>query len=145
MVRQIGKSPPRYAFALNPFNDFSFSRCPECKRTMNMRKFALFVHVDGWGPLSLRKTSRYCPQCELIIVRQKDLEEELCIFFDQHSPELIGNEYFVIGTLPLKAWREGLRGVKYDLEQIVEHVSDFKKHLELKVDRGGWRYEKTSH
>lgn len=94
--------------------------------------------------MSLGKTARYCPRCELIIVRQKDLEEELCIFFDQYSPDLIGNDYFVLGTLPLKAWKEGLRGVKYDLEQIVEHVSDFKKHLELKMERGGWRYEKAS-
>ena len=143
-VRQIGKLSPRYAFALNPFSDVSFSRCPECKKAMNMRKFALFIHVEGWGPLSLGKTARYCTRCELIVVRRKDLEEELCIFFDQHSPELIGNDYFVLGTIPLKAWKEGLRGGKYDLEQIVEHVSDFKKHLELKVDRGGWHYENSS-
>ena len=145
MVRPIGKLPPRYAFALNPLSDFAFSRCPQCKKTMHLRKFALFIHVEGWGPLSLRKTSRYCTQCELIIVRQKDLEEELCVFFDQHSPTLIGNDYFVLGTLPIKAWKEGLDGMKFNIEQILAHVSDFKKHLELKVARGGWRYEKTSY
>src|SRR3990167_5784321 len=135
-VRQIGKLSQRYAFALNPFSDCAFSRCPKCKKTMNLRKFALFIHVEGWGPLSLRKTSRYCPQCELIIVHQKDLEEKLCVFFDQHAPKLVGNDYFVLGTLSIKAWKEGSGGMKLSLAQILEHVSDFKEHLELKVDRG---------
>ena len=143
-IRRVGKLSPRYAFALNPFKDARFSHCPKCKGVMNMRKFALFIHVDGWGPLSLGKTSRYCPRCELMIVHQDELEEQLCNFFDQYSPELIGNDYFVLGTVRLKAWKEGLRGTKLNLEQISERVSDFKKYVELKVDRGGWHYENPS-
>ncbi|MCK4625714.1 MAG: hypothetical protein KAV00_10415 [Phycisphaerae bacterium] len=135
---QIGKLPPRYSFALNPYRDTRFSKCPKCKRLTNARKFPLFVHVDGWGPLSLGKTCRYCPRCEFIIVHQDELEEQLSHFFEQHCPDLVGNDYLVLGTVRLKAWKEGLQGKECSLDQILEHVSDFKEFLKVEVDYGGW-------
>ncbi len=32
--------------------------CPT--RTPTLRKFALLIHVDKWGPMVLGKTCRYC-------------------------------------------------------------------------------------
>ena len=137
-TERVGKLPPRYSFALNPHRDMRCSRCPKCKRTMNARKFPFFVHVDGWGPLSLGKTCRYCPRCELIIVHQDELEEQLACFFEQHCPDMLGNDYLVLGTVRLKAWKDGLGGKESSLDQLLEHVSDFEKVLELEVERGGW-------
>ena len=54
------------------------------------------------------------------------------------SPDLIGNDYFVLGTVRLKAWKDGLQGKKDDLDQMMEHVSDFKENLKLEMDPGGW-------
>jgi len=137
--RHIGKLPPRYSFALNPYRDARFSKCPRCNRIMNMRKFPLFIHIDGWGPFTLGKTCRYCPRCEFIIVHQDELEQQLSYFFEQHCPELAGNDYLVLGTAGLKAWKKGLRGKGHSLEHMLEHVSDFKEVLKLEVDYGGWR------
>lgn len=136
--KQVGELPPRYSFALNPHKDIRFSKCPKCKRAMNSRKFPLFVHVDGWGPLSLGKTCRYCPRCEFIIAHQDELEGQLAHFFGQYRPDLVGNDYLVLGTVRLKAWKEGLRGKEWRLGQILEYVSDFKKVFKLEVDYGGW-------
>ena len=135
---QIGKLPPQYSFALNPHKDARVSKCPRCRRLTNGRKFSLLIHVDGWGPLALGKTCRYCPRCEFIIAHQDELEEELCRFFEKHSPELIGSDYFVLGTVQLKAWKDGLQGKISDLDQILEHVADFRKLLKLEMDPGGW-------
>ena len=105
---------------------------------MNARKFPLLVHVDGWGPLSLGKTCRYCPRCEFIITHQDELEEQLSHFFGQYCPGLVGNDYMVLGTVRLKAWKAGLAGKQCTLDQTLEHVSDFKKVFKLEVDYGGW-------
>ena len=136
--KQIGKLPPRYFFALNPYKDTRVSRCPRCDRLTNARKFPLLIHVDGWGPFALGKTCRYCPRCEFIIAHQDELEEQLSHFFEQHCPDLIGNDYLVLGTVRLKAWKDGLRGRKGDLGQMLEHISDFKEYLKLEMDPGGW-------
>ena len=136
--KRIGKLPPRYSFALNPHKDTRVSKCPRCSRLTNARKFPLFIHVDDWGPIVLGKTCRYCPRCEFIIVHQDELERELARFFEQHGPDPIGNDYFVLGTVSLKAWKDGLQGKKGDLDHMLEHFSDFKKRLKLEMERGGW-------
>lgn len=136
--KQIGSLPPRYTFALNPYNDTRFSQCPMCHGTMNMRKFALFIHVDGREPLSLGKTCRYCPQCEFIITHQNDLERELCICFERLSPEVIGRKYFVLGTVTLPIWKKGLFVKRTALQATLEHVAQFKAHRTLAVSSGGW-------
>ena len=135
---QIGKLAPRYTFALNPHKDTRVSKCPRCSRLTNARKFPLLIHVDDWGPIVLGKTCRYCPRCEFIIAHQDELEEQLSYFFEQHNPDMIGNDYFVLGTVRLKAWKDGLQGKKGDLDQMLEHVSDFKEYLKLEMEPGGW-------
>lgn len=135
---QIGKLPPCYTFALNPYTDTRVSKCPRCSRLTNARKFPLFIHVHDWGPLILGKTCRYCPRCEFIIAHQDELEEQLSYFFEQHGPDLIGNDYFVLGTVRLKAWKDGLHGKKDDWDQMLEHISDFKENLKLEMEHGGW-------
>ena len=112
---------------------------------MNRRKFPLFIHIDGWGPLSLGKTCRYCPRCEFIIAHQDELEQQLAHFFQQHQPDLLGNDYLVLGTVRLKAWKQGLTGKPLGLEKTLEHVSDFKKHLTLEVTPGGWYLPGAAH
>lgn len=51
MVKEarIGKQPPRYSFMLNRYSDVRLSKCPRCRKPTHLRKFALFIHIDGWG------------------------------------------------------------------------------------------------
>lgn len=136
--KRTGGLPPRYTFALNPYKDTRFSECPVCRARMNMRKFALFIHIDNWGPLSLGKTCRYCPRCELIIAHQNDLESELCVCFERLSPEVIGRKYFVLGTVKLPVWKKGLSVKRTPLQETLEHVAQFKTYRTIAGSSGGW-------
>jgi hypothetical protein len=136
---RLGKQPARYAFLLNPYTDVRLSKCPTCRRPTHPRKFALLIHADGWGPLALGKTCRYCARCELVIVHKDELDAELAHSLAELAPEAVGREYVVLGTLDRKVWQRGLRGAGPPLAETLEHVAEFAKVLQLEVDPGGWR------
>ena len=136
--RRIGELHPRYSFMLNPHAELRLSKCPKCSQPTHLRKFALFIHVDRWGSIALGKTCRYCSRCELIMVHRDELEEQLAHSLTQIAPEAIGNEYVVLGTIEVKAWREGLRGREKQPAALLQHIADFKNVYELEYEPGGW-------
>src|SRR5262245_40971930 len=136
--KRIGKLPPRYSFILNPYTDVRLSKCPRCQKLTYLRKFPLFIHIDEWGLLALGKTCRYCSRCELIMAHQDELEAELAHSFSQMAPEVIGNEYLVLGTIDKKVWQQGLAGSSGERGEMLQHVAEFKRVLKLEVDPGGW-------
>jgi hypothetical protein len=135
---KIGKLPPRYCFILNPYRDERLSKCPKCHRPTHLRKFALFIHVDAWGPMALGKTCRYCTPCELIIVHQDELEAELAYHFSALAPEAIGRTYIVLGTVEKRIWQSGLQGRGNQLAEVLKHTAQFKRVLALHVEPGRW-------
>ncbi len=137
--KRLGKLPPRYSFLLNPYRDVRLSKCPKCNRSTRLRKFALFIHIDGFGPMALGKTCRYCPPCDLIIAHQDELEHELTVAFESRNPDVIGNEYMVLGIVDRKAWRKGLKGEGNDVGEMLDQIADFKEELELEYEPEGWR------
>jgi hypothetical protein len=135
-MKTVGKLKPRYSFLLNPYTDIRLSKCPGCQRLTHPRKFALFIHIDGWGPLILGKTCRYCTRCELIIAHRNELEAQLAHGPAALTPKPDGSGYFVVGTVDRKVWQKGLeKGTP--MNTILEHMADFKEHLNLHVE-GGW-------
>lgn len=134
----IGKLPPRYSFFLNPYTDIRFSKCPLCEKLAAMRKFALFIYIDKCGRLMLGKTCRYCSRCELIIAHQDELEDELVNMFSRIKPEVIGNEYIVIGTVEKKTWEKGVKGDVIPSDELLEHVADFKKICHIEMQHRHW-------
>lgn len=95
----FGKLKPRYRFALNPFPEVRWSRCPRCEKLTHARKFPLLIHIDGLGLLTLGKTCRYCTPCEFVIADQAELEEELVILSGATFPKRWG-----AGTPCLRRW-----------------------------------------
>src|SRR5262245_23590471 len=136
--KRIGKLRPRYSFILNPYADVRLSKCPRCQKLTYLRKFALFIHIDAWGPMALGKTCRYCSRCELIMAHQNELEAELVHSFSQMAPDVIGNEYLVLGTIDKRVWKEGLIGDGGELGEVLKHMAEFKRVLKLEVEPGGW-------
>ncbi|MGO9117474.1 MAG: hypothetical protein ACLQPD_07645 [Desulfomonilaceae bacterium] len=134
---KIGKLPPKFTFILNPHAHTRVSRCPICRRLTHMRKFPLLIYIDEWGLLALGKTCRYCSPCELIVLHQDELEDELVHTFERVAPDVIGNQYLVLGTVEKKWWKEGLGRVGDQKREALEHLAGFKKVLGL--DPGGWR------
>jgi hypothetical protein len=137
--KHIGKLPPRYSFMLNPYLDQRLSKCPKCKKLTFLRKFALFIHLNDWGPVALGKTCRWCNRCELIMVHQDELDAELANTLSRLAPERIGGSYLVLGTIDQRAWKQGLTGQGLPLGNALEHVADFKTTYDLIVEPGGWR------
>ena len=135
--KRFGKLAPRYLFALNPYSDARFSHCPECSRLTYPRKFPLVIHLHGYGPFILGKTCRYCPKCEFIIAHQDELESVLASMFSQRAPEVVGNEFFVLGTVQTKAWRKGIEDPS-SLSDIREHMADIKRYMEVKHEPPRW-------
>lgn len=135
---RLGKLPPRYSFALNPYEDARFTRCPRCARATRLRKFVLLIQVNEFGPMALGKTCRFCTRCELIVAHQNELEHELTIALETRDPNAIGKEYAVLGTVDRKIWRRGLKGEAPVVDEILDYVADFEKEYELHYDPGGW-------
>ncbi|GAB4547156.1 MAG: hypothetical protein Kow0063_41790 [Anaerolineae bacterium] len=134
---RIGKLPPQYTFVLNPYAEYRFTRCPGCEQKMKQRKLPLFIHVDPMNPVVLNKTCRYCPDCDLLIVHQDELETILARLFAQLDPSLIGNDYLVLSTVERPAWREGTKQPK-DIPEMLKHLHDFKEVQTIRVQPGGW-------
>jgi len=135
--QRFGKLRPRYRFALNPYPEVRWSSCPRCRKLTHARKFPLVIHVKDAGLVTLGYTGRYCTPCELIIAHHEDLEIELAILFEEKLPAAVGNEYFVMGTMEMTAWRKSLTDpIKVD--EMRKHMADFKQVLQLNDPRPRW-------
>ena len=104
---RLGKQPPRYRF-LNPHTDVHFTTCPQCRGKTRQRKLPLVIHIDPTQLVALNKTCWYCPYCDLLIAHQDELEAWLAAFFTEHQPEIVGNDYLVIGTEDRVDWLHGV-------------------------------------
>jgi hypothetical protein len=134
-ITQLGKQPPRYRFFLNPYEDMRFTRCPQCANKMHQRKLPLVIHVDPMQLLSLNKTCRYCPHCDLLIAHL------LVSIFTERKPEVVGNDYLVLGTQDKPAWKRGTQQ-QMTLQEMLEALHDFKEVITFKLT-GGWVRDET--
>jgi hypothetical protein len=123
-VPRLGKQPPRYRFFLNPYPDVRFTTCPQCGEKARVRKLPLVIHIDPMQLVALNKTCRYCPRCDLLIAHQDQLEAWLAAFFGQQQPEVVGNDYLVVGTEDRAAWRRGTH-TPLTIPEALEHLHDF--------------------
>jgi hypothetical protein len=140
---QLGKLPPCYRFFLNPYQDMRWTKCPQCESKMHQRKLPLVIHIDPLVMLSLNKTCRYCPHCDLLIAHQDDLEHLLASIFSEQNPEIVGNAYLVLGTMDRGVWKSGTR-VQGTIQDALSVLHDFKEVVTFKVTGGWMRVEKKS-
>lgn len=138
---QIGKLKRRYSFLLNPHAGTRLSKCPKCDRLTHPRKFALFIDIEGSGPIIVGKTCQYCTACELIMAHCDELEEELADGPMRFIPTTPGTGYFVIGTVDKKTWQAGLGCKGTMMEKIFANMADFKEHFHLHFQPAGWYRE----
>jgi len=136
-MTQLGKRPPLYQFILNPFEDVRFTTCPECSQRTLLQKIPLVVHVDPHHPVVLNKHCRYCPDCDILIAHQDELEHQLTAAFEAYAPEVIGNDYLVMGTVDKAAWRKQ-RKEPIPMGKLPEYLHVFKAYLTLSHTPAGW-------
>lgn len=135
-MKRLGKQKPRFKFILNPHSDVRFTRCPTCQGKTKQRKLPLLIHVDPMQLIALNKTCRYCPSCDLLIAHKDEIEAFLAAFFDQSKPEVLGNDYLVLGTLDRSDWKKGVDSPR-TIQDMLEDLHDFKEVLKLELT-GGW-------
>ena len=107
---RLGKQEPRFKFFLNPYTDARFTSCPQCGNKTRQRKLPLVIHIHDGGMMALNKTCKYCPVCDLLIAHQDEIEGFLTAYFEQNNPEVVGNDYLVLGTEDRDVWRRGVEG-----------------------------------
>ena len=121
---QLGGQPPRHRFFLNPYADLRFTSCPQCGAKTRLRKLPLVIHVDPVQLIALNKTCRYCPRCDLLIAHQDEIEAFLAAYFGQHQPEIVGNEYLIVGTEDRADWLRGTRA-SMSTQEALDCLHDF--------------------
>jgi hypothetical protein len=135
---QLGGLPPRYSFMLNPYPDQRISRCPLCEHKTGQRKIPLLIHIDPLHLIALNYTCRYCRACDLLIAHKHEIEHLLTALFGQYDPDVIGNDYLIMGTVEKSVWREGLTQSK-TVQEMLPHASDFATYYsELRMTQAGW-------
>jgi hypothetical protein len=134
---RLGKLPPQYTFVLNPHSETRVGRCPICEKKMHQRKVPLLIHVEPFHTVVLGYTCRYCPDCDLLVAHQDQIEALLAAMFERRAPEIIGNDYLVLGTVEYAYWRQRLKQPG-SIGEILEQLHDFKEELTLEFRPAGW-------
>ena len=128
---RLGKQPPRYAFFLNPYQDARFTtKCPDCEGKTKQKKLPLVVHVENGRLVSINITCRFCPSCDLLIAHKDEIENILAQLFQQLDPNVIGNDYLVLGTVDRSDWKRGLSGNLMP-KDLLDVLHDFKKVVQI--------------
>jgi hypothetical protein len=135
--KHFGELDPLCHFSMNPYPDMSFMKCIVCNNKTAQRKLPLLIHVDPGNLIALNCTNRYCENCDTLIGHKHEIEHHLTELFLQINPEVIGNDYLVIGTVEKKAWQENIKQAR-PLEEMRQSIHDLKDYEELRVTMEGW-------
>ena len=70
-------------------------------------------------------------------MHQDELKYVLTLTFQEHKPEITGNEYLVLGTRKPSSWRKREKE-PIGFGNLREHVHDFKEYLDVKHIPAHW-------
>ena len=133
--KTLADLPKRHTFFLNPYTEYRFTKCPQCDTATKMRKRPFVIKIEPTVMLNFNMTTRYCPDCDLIIMHQDILEHYLVNICERQGfPEYIGNDYVVLGTLN----RDIFHKTEKAHENIYEHLYVFKKEIDVEVIPAQW-------
>ncbi|MHA1491879.1 MAG: hypothetical protein ACTSRI_19775 [Promethearchaeota archaeon] len=110
----IKKQKPKYSCYLDPYSDYDFSHCPKCNSEIKIKDklFYLVINVEPGLIVTINLDCRFCPYCNLIIVKKRELESFLIYACEHHNfAKFIGNDYSVIGLTDKKFWKSSLEKV----------------------------------
>ena len=127
-----------HRLVLNPYDDVAFTRCPQCSQPTKVRKVYLVVHVEPKQLLVLNKSCRLCEGCDLLFVKKSELESLMAYAVEQFAPEVVGNDYLVLGTLDAADGRQIKRDAGTFDPALMDKIYFFRGELEVKP--AGWVY-----
>jgi hypothetical protein len=136
--RLLDKQPRLHTFFLNPYTNARFTRCPQCDAPTKVRKKIFVVHIEPGHLANLNMSGRYCPDCDLMILHQDIVESMLAWAFASHNPDVIGNEYLIMGTLNRKAWK-AIQEQPHNHQLVFDNLHVFKNVVTFEPVHYGWR------
>ena len=139
-LKGISSERRKHYFFLNPYKDAAFTKCPKCENNTRIRKFPLAIHIDPQQLLLLNKKCRYCVKCDLIIAKKSEVESLMVARFEELKPEIIGNDYLVMGVAERRDWLESKKG-KMSQSQTIERILVFRDVLDFELVQAGWYRE----
>ena len=131
------KRAKRHNFFLNPYPQEAFTKCPKCGQKTKLRKVPLVIHIEPQQLLTLNKTCRFCPSCDLLIAKQFEIEQLIAAGCATSKPQIIGNDYLVFGTMDRKDWLASKRG-DMPSSEFIARVYLFKDLLHFEIIPAGW-------
>ena len=136
MNKDIRIQNEKYYFFLNPYTDSSFTRCPKCDNKTKIKKLPLAILLEKKKIMfMLNKTCKFCPYCELIIAKKRELELIILQFLGvEHITE---KDFTVMGTQDKAVYREGV-GKGLIKKNPLEGVSIFKNVWDFEVQQAYW-------
>lgn len=132
----------RHYFFLSDYKGFAYTKCPKCKSKTLIRKFPLVIHIEPRQIFVLNKKCKYCTRCDLIIVLKPEVKTLMTISFEDKIPDIVGNNYLVMGTLEKSDWR-ARKNMQDDVE-IIERMYAFREVWDFELIRPGW-YREDEH
>lgn len=138
----------KYRFFLNPYRNMAFTKCPKCEGKTKVRKFCLMIHCGPPKPrpgqriqlLSLNKSCKFCPYCELIIAKKAELEEVLQPMFSQMGIPFSAENYFVMGTMSREDWKQNQKE-PLEIKEAIKRIAVFRDVWDFEVRPAGWYFE----
>ncbi len=127
----------KHYFFLNPYEDYAFTKCPKCNNKTRLRKFPLVIHIEPQQLFMLNKKCKYCTTCDLIIAKKSEVESLMSYRFEKVDPSIVGNKYFVFGTLSRSDWQHYSK-TPTGSGIAIDQVSVFKDVLDFEMVPGGW-------
>ena len=85
--------------------------------------------------ISLNKTCRYCPGCDLLIAHKDEIEAQLIHHFHATISAGIGEDYLVIGNLDRSDWQKGRTGIEQFRRRFTS-LNDVKNVVQFKPLHG---------
>ena len=113
------------------------------KTQTRQRKLQLVIHVMPHYPVSINRTCRYCPDCDLLIVHQDEREQLLASLFERYAPKVIGNDYLVISTQERDAWTQALQE-PLPFGEMLNTLPGFKQYLNYDLVEPAWITDENS-
>ena len=137
MQKKRAKPQKKHRFFLNPYVDCAFTKCPKCETKTKIRKFPLVIHIEPQQLFFLNKKCKYCTNCDLIIVKKQEIESLIAAGLNQSHPEIIENNYLVMGTIERKDWQAANKGL-LSSQEIINRMYIFKDQWNFEVIPAGW-------
>ena len=132
----------KYYFYLNPFDEYKWTKCPNCEAKTKLRKYCLTISYNDEEKkarqlLSLNKSCKFCPDCQLIIAHKSEIDTFVARLVESLGLRFNADNCFVFGTMDRKHWKKGQQEAMSPASAL-EIISPFKNVWNFKVRPAGW-------